>query len=300
MFPNLKIIRLDFNFDGIPHNSDIPEAVIFCNRQNKLWTFQRAVMYGLNNAMCPPSLKELALLNLSAGVEASSYVTSAFQTGIIGNITALSLSFTGDHVLGDLGSRDSLSIIWGYVVPEQFLRPAQCLTSLTLCIDQDYGYIPCLDVTELHFPHLALLSLRHMLFCHPEQGSHDMENFIIRHKMTLESLVLDSCALYVDEWAVAPQRTWSDIWSRFEIELDKLRDLAVRWSVDADIPDEHKQFENTRYFILDLSVGYVHRGFRWAIIPPPTPPHRIPIRGEEDDKPALERFQRVLSYRNAT
>jgi hypothetical protein len=64
--------------------------------------------------------------------------------------------------------------------------------------------------------------------------------------------------------------------------------------------DEHKQFENTRYFILDLSMGFVHRGFRWAIIPPQTPPYRIPIRGEEDDKPALERLQRMLSYRNAT
>ena len=85
-----------------------------------------------------------------------------------------------------------------------------------------------------------------------------MDNFIIRHKMMLQSLVLDS---YVDEWAVGPQRTWSDIWSRFGIELDKLRDLAVRWNIDADIPDEHKQFENTRYFVLDLSADYVHRGF---------------------------------------
>ncbi|KIM88046.1 hypothetical protein PILCRDRAFT_269305 [Piloderma croceum F 1598] len=247
MFPNLKIIRLDFNFDGIPgpHNSDILEAATFCDRQDKLRVFQRAVMHGLTHAMCPPSLKELALLNLSAGVQGS-YAASSFQKGIIGNITALSLSFTGDRVIGDLGSRENLSKIWGYVVPELFLRPAQCLTSLTLCIDQDNGYIPCLSVVELHFPHLAFLSLRHMLFCHPQQGSHDMEIFIIRHKMTLQSLVLDSCAMYVDKWAIAPQQTWLDIWNRFEIELDKLRDLAVLWSVDADIPDKHKQFENTK------------------------------------------------------
>ncbi len=85
-----------------------------------------------------------------------------------------------------------------------------------------------------------------------------MEDFVTRHKTTLESLVLNSCTMYADEWAQGSQRTWSDIWSRFEIELDKLMDLTDWWNVDADIPDEHMESENTMYFILDVCVGYVH------------------------------------------
>ena len=122
--------------------------------------------------------------------------------------------------------------------PEQFLLPAQRLTSLTLNIDQAYGYIPCLNITGIYFPHLITLSLRHMLFCHPDQALHDMEDFSVRHKARLETLVLDACAMYLDEWTSRPPHTWSDVWNRFEFELDNLMDLVVRWNIDTDISDE--------------------------------------------------------------
>ena len=91
---------------------------------------------------------------------------------------------------------------------------------------------------------------------------------------------------------------WSDIWSRFEIELDKLMDLTVWWNVDADIPDEHVESENTRYSVLDVCVGYVHGEFRWSVIRMQNPPYHIPIRGEEHDNPALERLQRNFFFKS--
>jgi len=100
--------------------------------------------------------------------------------------------------------------------------------------------------------------------------------------------------MYADVWAMGSQRTWSDIWSRFEIELDKLMDLTVWWNVDADIPDEHVESENTRYSVLDVCVGYVHGEFRWSVIRMQNPPYHIPIREEEHDNPSLERLQRIF------
>jgi hypothetical protein len=100
MFPNLKVMRLDFSL------SNVQDASLFDRRQKKLRAFQRAVVYGFTSGLCPQSLKGLALLDLASDLEAS-YTEPFFE--IVGNLTALS---PFDLILGDLTNRESLSTIW--------------------------------------------------------------------------------------------------------------------------------------------------------------------------------------------
>lgn len=107
--------------------------------------------------------------------------------------------------------------------------------------------------------------------------------------MTLDTLHLESCAIYLDNVAT-PKLTWMDIWTGLELRLTSLRNLAVNWKTG----DENK-WSDTRYFVFNIDTGYVWRGFSWAGLLPTDQLDYYRTPSREADDWALERFQQTLT-----
>lgn len=283
MLPALESIRLNFGFDAFYRGGT---AWIY-DQQIILQEFQSAILNALTRCCTPSTFKSLALFNLMAALDGAP-IPLPVMAAFMRKTSLFSMSVVGDRFLGDLLSRDALSHFWGITAPVQILQHARCLTTLALNIDPDYGFIPCLDVQPLHFPLLTSLSLCHFLFGHSGQGPHDLDDFVVRHKMTLRSLTLDSCPMLFDEWG--PELLWSEIWQRFQTELENLDYLAVSWA-----PGEGGQSDGTRYYVLDPLVGYVARDFYWSFMSTAVKcRHSYRIQAEMEDTSALDRFQEML------
>ncbi|CEL04630.1 hypothetical protein ASPCAL05759 [Aspergillus calidoustus] len=74
-----------------------------------------------------------------------------------------------------------------------WLKPYSSIQHLTLSCDQRIGFLPYLDLTDVHFPRLKRLILNKFTFA---VGSH--LTWIISHASILTALYLDECSILYD------------------------------------------------------------------------------------------------------
>jgi hypothetical protein len=77
--------------------------------------------------------------------------------------------------------------------PTTWLKPSSSIQHLTLSCDRQYGFIPYLRLTDVHFPRLQHLGLNKFTFA---IDSH--LTWITSHAATLTALYLDDCSILYD------------------------------------------------------------------------------------------------------
>ena len=152
---------------------------------------------------------------------------------------------------------------------------SRSLTSFTLHSDLDVGVVPRVEFSQLDFPALASLSLRMILF---NEETH-VEDFIVRHKLTLKSLHLAQCHIASRDLLDGPPQVWSQIWIRFADELEALVQLSVESGHNGNQVGPH----NASYVHLDERVGHSYL--------------QVDAKTSAEDDMAEHMFQEVVSLR---
>lgn len=253
-FPALKTLQINCSFDGtnqLPADRRLCTESFF-DRYKLLEQLLHSILRSWICGKAPKTMRRCVLDDVIGDMDV--FRNHSFRPWME-NLSSLSLAVTDGRIIGDQLTEERVSRFWAISAPVQLLRHAKQLTSLSIGIHQAYGFMPELGVNGLHFEYLNSLSLRHVLFSHPDQEPCDIEDFIARHGQTLQSLTLDSCPMYLNHWD--SQRPWSDVWCRLESDLPELNNLNVSW-------DEVK--DSDPYFVMDpCGVGYVRRGFDWGL-----------------------------------
>lgn len=191
-FPNLTNMAVEFSCvcACIPANDwyIIPPEESVAFRTNVLQTLLAA----LNDPDRPaPNLKSLSFKNLQ-NFNADSVVKSTNFLQLLGRVSELRLKIVTQHEEASPESNWSYPEMYNFFteLPSIWLEPAsQNLTSLTLHMDDYWGYVPKADFRSLNFPKLKKLELGNYTF------SHDWQlDWILSHQ-TLEELILDDCPI---------------------------------------------------------------------------------------------------------
>ena len=199
-------------------------------------------------------LTSLSLLNIRAS-DPTPLETLPLQN-ILPTLQCLQLSAVSD-ISPDPGTfRDRWHYFWSTL--SSCMVPVQTqivLTELTLHSDKCVGVFDGLLLPELHFPRLAVLSLRNIVF-NPIQD----EVFVLRHAATLVRLELLTCKVLLSmdrHPAPAPSKYtnlagegeimrvgqhWDRIWDRFTAELT----AVVKLNVDECDSDEEVRYVHPR------------------------------------------------------
>ena len=231
-------------------------------------------------------LTSLSLLNIRAS-DPTPLETLPLQN-ILRTLRCLQLSAVSDIAPDPVTFRDRWRYFWSTF--SSCMVPVQTqidLTELTLHSDRAVGGLDSLSLRELHFPRLAVLSLRNIVF-NPIQ---DDEVFVLRHAATLVRLELLTCKVLMGEKRLpAPAQSkytnlagevemsfrqhWDRIWDRFAAGLTAVVTLNV-----------YERYN-------DREARYVHRrGGLYTII------SAIKSRNEAD-LAALQRFRMTVAARS--
>lgn len=256
---------------------------------SKYFFQQRFILDALIRSTPLPSLKSLTIANIVP------FPVAAFELDTFAQLLAPLEHFTftvkGRHLTG-FHFDELWESFWSELVPRQILTlPQTHLTSLSLISDQPVGWYPRIEFSELHYPNLRALELGGFTFDRHRR----IEDFILRHCATLNSLVLDSCPMQAIGVGggglinpVVPHRRWAEVCERFH-ELTELLQLQIliRTEWGFDIVNEVRE-EMCFYYTRSLtSYGYDRR----MEVDRPVPAI------EEEDKVALETLMDVINAR---
>ncbi|TFY81552.1 hypothetical protein EWM64_g2460 [Hericium alpestre] len=271
--PNLRTLRLIF-CPTLPNDWDsdfIPEL----EEQPDEFRLQLAVLEAVAEHSDRLSLRSLSIINVFA------FHNELFErpsfAALFKSVTALRVDGVSDTISVCACFSVPFCQFWGDTLPQCFLQPvnASGLESLTLTSDQDMAAPPDSALTEVHFPALKSLSLTNFLFC---DLSFRIEEFLLRHKDSLEYLELRGSKIVLPDWADEPTELWAQKWSRFSTEFASLKDLVVE-------DTEFDESRPLRYAKLDPEYGWM--------------PEFMEMPGEEQDNGALEAWRAVVAARRA-
>jgi hypothetical protein len=155
-------------------------------------------------------------------------------------------------------SDDYYRLFWQGAMTNIFTA-TENLTSLTLISDIETHAFANNDWHKINLPKLEHLRLSNIVFLNqayyfnrlqlPLMPS-GVEEFVIRHKLTLTELDLSSCLVEICDEDPNP-RYWANIWNNFEKKLTRLRSFKFN-------PPEQKNnfYKFTGYVWLDTEGGY--------------------------------------------
>ena len=194
------------------------------------------------------------------------------------SLSVHALRFGGQH--GD----EMYSWFWSEMIPERFLDPAQQkLTSLTLFSDQLVGQFPAVDLTWLRFPHLTDLSLNGFMF----NDQRLVEDFIVRHGLTLQHLTLDTCPIHIGGTEGPIARSWAPILQRFADKLVALLDFKVMRRTGWGLHEVDPRVDQLCSYERCLTGYGYERG----------KDNKIPLSTLQADRVALRNLLRVVNTR---
>ena len=136
------------------------------------------------------------------------------------------------------------------------------------------------DISQVQFPRLAALSLRHFIWEDDTSGQGDSAplEFIVRHQKTLKNLELHNCAIGFRNRFGPPHRYWADIYKRLANALTGLVELKVEFELEDSDKIPYVYFGDYRPCRLDID------GFK----------ERAPDAAPAQDAVALEEFRAVV------
>lgn len=283
--PQLETINLKFNpVDDNQTNSDGEDRL-------SLQSSILGILHASFSVRGPSKLKSLSLLNIRASNPSPLEILQL--QNIFPSLQCLQLSAVSDKAPNSDTFRNRWRYFWrtlrSCMVP---IQTQIILTELTLHSDRFVGSVDSLSLRELHFPHLAVLSLRNIVF----NPVRDDEFFILRHATTLFRLKLLTCKVLIsiDRYPAPAQsiyinlagdvemslrRHWDRIWDRFTADL-----TAV---VTLNVDEGHKGRE----------VRYVHPGINYRIGGSYSMIYAVESRNAAD-LAALQRFRMAVAARS--
>ncbi|ETW76784.1 hypothetical protein HETIRDRAFT_328021 [Heterobasidion irregulare TC 32-1] len=214
------------------------------------WALQMAILRGISVQLPLATLTSLTINGLFA-YHGPQYDTPDFQN-LFRGLDAIRISPSWGLEPPPPHIRPSFVFFWEHTMQLRVLSPlasfSRSLTSFTLHSNLDVGVVPRVDFSQLDFPALASLSLQMILF---NEETH-VEDFIVRHKLTLKSLHLAQCHIASYSVLEGPPQVWSQIWTHFADELEALVQLSVEPGHNANQVRPH----HSSYVHLDERAGH--------------------------------------------
>jgi len=248
-FPNLTNLELEFSAACAVETIQLYGHSAYANyspEEDIQYRFEilEAVFSTLNTASS--KLTSLSIKNLQNHNDPDLTMSENFLA-VLGRITELRLKIVTEACTASPESAWNIQEMHTFMedLPGTWLEPARDnLTSLTLHMDDFWGYYPKCELRGIKFPRLKRLELGNYTFAHDWQLE-----WILSHGETLEKLVLDDCRIVktmrtfgaVDEehftiWPaarqIAPEKglymyagQWADYFKKMEEGLPKLKIL---------------------------------------------------------------------------
>ncbi|KAG1723777.1 uncharacterized protein EDB91DRAFT_1255514 [Suillus paluster] len=141
------------------------------------------------------------------------------------------------------------------------------LKSLVLSSPQGPYHSLTTRLSSFYYPSLESLVLENIVFDQMPFAD-GVEEFVLRHKDTLQRLELQSCACHIPGSSTDARR-WSTIWQRWAAELTSLREIVVN-------NDGHS------YVLLDADQGCIPHGL-------------LSTTTTEDDSSSLQMFKDTIA-----
>jgi hypothetical protein len=199
------------------------------------YSHQRDIVYALGNNRNPlPALQSLKIDGwLCGGDEEMLLFDKAPITWLAASLRHLSFTVPKSTQTNKL---ESLERFWKQVLVRRVLQPAVHLESLVITGrgGRRRREAQCFDVSQVQFPRLAALSLRHIIWedVTSDQGDTVPLEFIMRHQKTLKKLELHNCAINVRNRFGPPHRYWADTYRRLANALTGLVELKVEFELE--------------------------------------------------------------------
>ena len=189
-------------------------------------SYQQDIVYALGNNQNPlPALESLELDGWHYDDDEMLLFDEAPITWLAASLRHLSFTVPKSTMINKL---ESVERFWKQVLVRRVLQPAVHLESLVITGNAERRReAQCFDVSQVQFPRLATLSLRHIIW---EDVASDQDDtvpleFIMRHQKTLKELELHNCAINVRNRFGPPHRYWADIYKRLANALTGLVEL---------------------------------------------------------------------------
>jgi hypothetical protein len=197
----------------------------------RLYSHQWDIIAAIGSSRYPlPRIQSLTIHKWTADPEFDTLYYKARIAELTGSLRHLRFSLPRDST--DIeSSLKQRTEFWDQVIVPRILQPAVNLESLE--ISQETLGQP-LDFSKVDtYPRLATLSLRFICW---ERGAirqgkiikrFPVEDFIMRHRMTLKKLELYHCTIMVKKSRRTPSRSWADVYNQLAEVLTGLVELVV-------------------------------------------------------------------------
>jgi len=253
--PELERVVLNFwpSFLSQSKREQVPESPFwFTNRQ-------LAVLHAIHHGLNTSRMTSLLLNNVILPATCQDFVASLTKSPL----SNLSISVVSNAEVSSWSGSKNVNGSLGALLPPS----NSTLRSLVLRSPQGPYHSLTTQLSSLHYPSLESLVLENIVFDQMPSG-HGVEEFIIRHKDTLQRLELQSCTCHIPG-SSTDDRRWSTIWKRWASELTGLRELVV--------------YSNTNgYVLFDADRGYIpHSGVSAMVV--------------EDDSSCLQTFKDTIA-----
>lgn len=207
--------------------------------ENPFWFINRqlTLLHAIHHGMKTSRMTTLSLNNVILPTIGYDFVSSLTNSPL----SHISVSVVSNAEVSAWSASNNINGSLGALLPPS--NPT--LKSIVLRSPQGAYHSLATRLSSFYYPSLESLVLENIIFDHTPSFD-GVEEFVIRHKDTLQRLELQSCACYVPDSAT-DVRQWSTIWQRWAAELTSLTELVVN-------NGDH------RYVLLDADRGYIPHG----------------------------------------
>lgn len=204
--------------------------------ENRFWFINRqlTLLHAIHHGMKTSHMTTLSLNNVILPTTGYDFVSSLTNSPL----SHISVSVVSNAEVSAWSASNSINGSLGALLPPS--NPT--LKSIVLRSPQGAYHSLTTRLSSFYYPSLESLVLENIIFDHSPSFD-GVEEFVLRHKDTLQRLELQSCTCYVPDSAT-DVRQWSNIWQRWAAELTSLTELVVK---DGDY----------RYVFLDTDRGYI-------------------------------------------
>lgn len=188
-FPNVTHLELEFSAACAVEE---PASYKYSPEEDVQYRFE--ILEDVFRTLNTPSSKvnSLSIKNLQNHNDPDLTMSENFLA-VLGRISELRLRIVTEHDTASPESSWNIQEMHTFMedLPATWLEPArENLTSLTLHMDDFWGYVPRCDLRGIKFPKLKNLELGNYTFAHDWQL-----DWVLSHGETLEELVLDDCPI---------------------------------------------------------------------------------------------------------